>query len=68
MATNLALDDQLIEEARRVGNHKTKKEAVTRALEDYVRRQHQKEILKAFGTVTFDPDYDPKKERQRHKP
>ena len=65
MATNLALDDHLIEEARRVGGHKTKKEAVTAALDDYVRRLKQQRILKAFGTFDFDSSYNYKAERQR---
>src|SRR5271163_1271654 len=50
MPTNLALDDQLIEEARRAGKHKTKKEAVNAALDEYVRKRKQMRILKAFGT------------------
>lgn len=65
MATNLALDDHLIEEARRAGGHKTKKEAVNAALDEYVRRRKQMAILDAFGTVTFDPAYDYKAERRR---
>jgi Arc/MetJ family transcription regulator len=65
MATNLALDDRLIEAARRAGKHKTKKEAVTAALDEYVRRHKQIRILDAFGTVAFDPAYDYKAERQR---
>jgi Arc/MetJ family transcription regulator len=65
MATNLALDDRLIEEARRSGGHRTKKEAVTRALEEYVRRRKQLTILADFGTVDFDSDYDYKAERKR---
>jgi hypothetical protein len=65
MATNLALDDRLIEEARRSGGHRTKKEAVTRALEEYVRRRKQLRILESFGTVDFDPSYDYKAERKR---
>ena len=64
MATNLAIDDKLIDEARRVGNHKTKKEAVTTALQEYVQRRKQLEILKLFGTIDYDPDYDYKKMRQ----
>jgi len=64
MPTNLALDDALIEEARRVGNHKTKKEAVTAALDEYIRWRRQQEILDLFGTIDFDPDYDYKKMRQ----
>jgi len=65
MATNLALDDRLIEEARRVGRHKTKREAVSAALAEYVKRRKQLRILDAFGTVDFDPKYDYKAERRR---
>jgi Arc/MetJ family transcription regulator len=64
MATNLALDDNLIEEARRAGHHKTKKDAVTAALAEYVQRRKQLRILKSFGTVDFDPKYDYKAERR----
>jgi Arc/MetJ family transcription regulator len=65
MATNLAIDDNLIEEARRVGNHKTKKEAVTTALSEYVAHRKRLEILSSFGTIDFDPKYDYKVERKR---
>jgi Arc/MetJ family transcription regulator len=65
MATNLALDDGLIEQARRAGRHKTKKEAVTAALAEYVKRRKQLRILKAFGSVEFDPKYNYKAERRR---
>jgi len=65
MATNLALDDRLIEAARRAGGHRTKKEAVTAALDEYVRRRKQRRILRAFGSFDFDPEYDYKAERRR---
>lgn len=65
MATNLALDDDLIDEARRVGKHKTKKEAVTVALQEYIRSRKQLRILDLFGTIEFDPDYDYKAKRRR---
>jgi Arc/MetJ family transcription regulator len=65
MPTNLALDDRLIEEARRAGGHKTKKEAVNAALDEYVRRRKQMKLLDAFGTVNFDAAYDYKTERSR---
>ena len=68
MATNLALDDKLIEEARRAGGHKTKKEAVTAALAEYVRRRKQLRIVSAFGTFDFDPSYDYKAERRKGRP
>jgi Arc/MetJ family transcription regulator len=65
MATNLALDDRLIEAAQRAGKHKTKKEAVTAALAEYVKRRRQLRILDAFGTFDFDPAHDYKAERRR---
>ena len=65
MATNLAIDDGLIEAARQVGNHRTKKEAVTAALDEYIRRRRQLQILDSFGTVDFDPAYDYKAERRK---
>jgi hypothetical protein len=64
MATNLAIDDRLIEEARRVGKHKTKKEAVTAALDEYIRWRKQLRILDHFGTIDYDPEYDYKKMRR----
>ena len=64
MATNLALDDRLLEEARRIDGHKTNREAVSAALAEYVKRRKQLRILDAFGTVDFDPKYDYKTERR----
>lgn len=63
MATNLAIDDKLINEAKEVGHHKTKKEAVTVALEKYVQWHKQQQILEHFGTIDYDPAYDYKKMR-----
>ena len=57
MPTNLALDDNLIEEARSIGGHKTKKDAVTVALQEYIARRKQLTILELFGTVDYDPEY-----------
>jgi len=65
MATNLALDDRLIEEARQVGGHKTKKDAVNAALLEYVKRRQRLQMVGLFGTIDFDPDYDHKTERRR---
>ena len=64
MATNLAIDDALIEEARQIGQHLTKKAAVTAALEEYIQRRKQLEIIDLFGTVDFNPEYDYKASRQ----
>lgn len=65
MATNLAIDDRLLEEARRVGGHATKKATVTEALHEYIRRRKQQKILELFGKVEYDPGYDYKKQRRR---
>jgi Arc/MetJ family transcription regulator len=66
MPTNLALDDRLIEEAKRVGNHKSKKDAVTAALQEYVRRRKQLQILELVGKIDYYGDYDYKKGRRKH--
>ncbi len=65
MPTNLAIDDRLIEEARRVSKHKTKKAVVTEALEEYIQRHKQVEIIDLFHTVDFDPEYDYKEQRKK---
>jgi hypothetical protein len=64
MATNLAIDDGLIDEARRIGHHATKREAVNAALDEYIRWRKQLKILDHFGTIDFDPKYDYKKLRR----
>jgi hypothetical protein len=63
MATNLAVDDRLIEEAKLVGKHRTKKDAVTEALIEYIQRRKQSEILRIFHSIEYDQDYDYKKQR-----
>lgn len=65
MATNLALDDKLIQEAQAAGGHATKKAAVTSALREYVARHKQLGVLKLAGKIAFDPSYDYKKARRR---
>ena len=63
MATNLAIDDWLIEEAKLVGKHRTKKGAVTEALMEYIQRRKQSEILRVFHSIDYDHEYDYKKQR-----
>lgn len=65
MPTNLAIDDRLLEEAQRIGGHRTKKATVTEALEEYVRHRKQSKILELFGSVEFDSKYDYKKQRRK---
>lgn len=65
MPTNLAIDDDLLTEALRVGGHRTKKDTVTEALREYIRHRKQLRILDLFGKVEFDSAYDYKKQRRR---
>lgn len=65
MATNLAIDDNLLERARKAGGHRTKKATVTEALEEYIQRRKQAKIVRLFGTIDFDKGYDYKKQRRR---
>ena len=67
MATNLALDDRLIDEARRLGAHPSKRAAVNAALAEYVARRRQAKVLDLVGAVPYAPDYDPKALRKRRR-
>jgi hypothetical protein len=64
MPTNLAIDEELLEEAQKIGKHKTKKNAVNQALREYIMKRKQKDILSIFGKIDFEPSYDYKKERK----
>ena len=68
MATNLAIDDQLITEAKKLGRHRTKKDAVNAALDEYIRRRKQQKIVSLFGTIDYDESYDYKHKRKRKRP
>lgn len=65
MPTNLAIDDQLLLEARKLGKFKTKRETVNHALKAFVKSQRRKKILDLVGKIDFDPNYDYKKARAR---
>jgi len=65
MATNLAIDDKLIEEARVIGRHRTKKAVVTEALQEYIQRRKQLQMLNLLGKIDYDPGYDYKRQRKR---
>lgn len=65
MATNLALDPDLIERAVKVSGEKTKKAAVTRALEEFISRRSQKRLIELMGKLEWDESFDYKAERSR---
>jgi len=65
MATNLDLDPELLERALAVSGEKTKKAAVTRALEEFIARRAQARIEELFEQLEWDPAYDYKTDRSR---
>jgi len=65
MPTNLAIDDKLLEEAVRLGRHRTKKATVNEALLEYIQRRKRLRALESFGTIQFDPQYDYKAQRKQ---
>ena len=65
MATNIEIDEKLLEEARALGPHRTKKAIVNAALAEYVQARKRRSIVELFGTIDFDPDYDYKAMRSR---
>lgn len=65
MATNLAIDPQLIEQALKVSGERTKKAAVTKALEEFIARRRQKRLLELIGRLEWDNSFDYKAERSR---
>lgn len=64
MATNLAIDPELLDRALKVGGERTKKATVTTALKEYISRREQAKIIEHFSTMDWDPDYDYKADRR----
>ncbi len=65
MATNLAIDPTLIERALAVSGERTKKAAVTKALEEFIARRQQKRLLGLMAKLEWDRGFDYKKARSR---
>lgn len=66
MATNLSIDPDLIELARKLSGERTKKAAVTKALQEFIARRRQKRLLDLMGKLEWDPGFDYKQERSRN--
>ncbi len=64
MPSNLAIDDRLLEQAQKIGRHRTKRETVTAALQEYIAHRKQQGILSLFGKIDYERDYDYKRERK----
>ena len=65
MATNLAIDDSLLNQALKIGGLKTKKDTVTVALEEFIQRRKMEDVIGLFGKIEYGKDYDYKKLRKR---
>ena len=65
MATNLSIDPELIERALALSGERTKKAAVTKALQEFIARRQQKRVLELIGKLEWDEAYDYKAESQR---
>jgi Arc/MetJ family transcription regulator len=65
MATNLSIDPDLIDQALEVSGERTKKAAVTKALQEFIARRRQKRLLDLMGKLEWDSSYNYKTERTR---
>ncbi len=65
MATNLSIEKVIKDRALAVSGERTKKADVTKALQEFNARREQKHLLKLFGKLEWDVDYDYKAERSR---
>jgi Arc/MetJ family transcription regulator len=65
MATNLALDPDLLDRVLQVSGETTKKAAVTLALREFVARREQRNVAELFGKFEWDDSFDYKSERSR---
>jgi Arc/MetJ family transcription regulator len=65
MATNLAINEDLLDKALELGGYKSKKDTVNAALEEFIRRRNAKELVNLFGKIEYDDSYDYKKMRAR---
>ncbi len=66
MATNLSIDPELLDRALEVSGERTKKAAVTKALEEFIARRQQKRLLELIGKLEWEEGFDYKAERSRN--
>ena len=64
MPTNLAIEDALLTKALKAGGFRTKKETVTKALEEFIQRRQQRKILRAMGSIKFREGWNYKADRE----
>ena len=65
MATNLSLDPKLIDRVLELSGERTKRAAVTKALEEFIARREQKKLRELFGKMDWNDEVDYKDDRRR---
>lgn len=65
MATNLAIDPELLDKALEVSGERTKKAVVTKALQEFIARREQRHVLELMGKLDWDPSFNYKRQRSR---
>ena len=65
MASNLSINENLLNNAFLIGGYSSKKETVNTALQEFIQRRKSEELISLFGTIEYDSDYDYKKLRAR---
>lgn len=64
MATNLGIDPKLLQRALEIGEEKAESATANRALEQFINRRSQAQIIDSLHAFDdWDPDYDYKEER-----
>ena len=63
MASNLAIDDDLLSDAQNISGIKTKKDTVNTALKEFVQRRKQLKVINLFNSIEYDKEYDYKDHR-----
>jgi Arc/MetJ family transcription regulator len=64
MAANLAIDDELLNNAVKAGGLKTKKDTVNLALKEFIQRRKTADIIDLFGKISYGPEHDHKNARR----
>ncbi len=64
MRTNIVLDEELVDEAFRYSDVKTKRDLVDLALREFVENRRRRDVRELRGKVELDPSYDHKALRE----
>lgn len=65
IATNLAIDPDLLNRAVEVSGERTKKAVVTKALQEFIARREQRRVIELMGKLEWDDSLNYKAERSR---